>query len=141
MKFLKTNDEMSFVEEELWSTYTVNITDDMLDLTVNNFIKTLSSKIDKYKCAIDSPVLFVFKCDELAEDDITYCKNMVYEILAECIRRDKVNSNWQPKITISNKLDMNMKAQNTMLNYNTVPNILNVKFKKNEKVLYNMIKE
>ena len=66
---------------------------------------------------------------------------MVYEILAECIRRDKVNSNWQPKITISNKLDMNMKAQNTMLNYNTVPNILNVKFEKNEKVLYNMIKE
>ena len=44
MKFLKTNDEMSFVEEELWSTYTVNITDDMLDLTVNNFIKTLILK-------------------------------------------------------------------------------------------------
>ena len=141
MKFLKTNNEMSFVEEEMWSTYTINITDDMLDLTVNSFINALSSKINKYKCAIDSPVLFVFKCDELTEEDISYCKTMVYEVLAECIKGDKVNSNWQPKITISNKLDMNMKAQNTMLNYNTLPNILNAKFEKNEKILYNMIKE
>lgn len=141
MKFLKTNNEMSFVEEEMWSTYTINITDDMLDLTVNSFINALSSKINKYKCAIDSPVLFVFKCDELTEEDISYCKNMVYEVLAECIKGDKVNSNWQPKITISNKLDMNMKAQNIMLNYNTLPNILNAKFEKNEKILYNMIKE
>ena len=108
MKFLKTNNEMSFVEEEMWSTYTINITDDMLDLTVNSFINALSSKINKYKCAIDSPVLFVFKCDELTEEDISYCKNMVYEVLAECIKGDKVNSNWQPKITISNKLDNKM---------------------------------
>ena len=44
----------------------------------------------------------------LTEEDISYCKNMVYEVLAECIKGDKVNSNWQPKITISNKLDNEM---------------------------------
>ena len=141
MKFLNTDESMSFVEHDLYSEYVIEIKDSMLDLTVPEFISTVSRKVKKYNYCKDSPVLFIIKCDELLEEDVEYCRQQIYEIITESIRREKVNNDWQPKLSINNKLDMNMKAQTNLLNYRTLPNILNIKFVKNEKMLYNMIKE
>ena len=141
MKFLKTDDSMSFVEEELYSEYVIEIKDEMLDLSVPDFIHVISRKVKKYNYCTDSPVLFVVKCDELTEEDVEYTKNLVYEIITESITKEKVNKDWQPKLSINLKLDMTMKAQTNLLNYITLPNILNVKFVKNDKMLYNMIVE
>ena len=141
MKFLKTDESMSFVEEELYSEYVIEIKDEMLDLSVPDFIHTISRKVKKYNYCKDSPVLFIVKCDELTEEDVEYTKNLVYEIITESITKEKVNKDWQPKLSINSKLDMTMKAQTNLLNYITLPNILNVKFVKNDKMLYNMIVE
>lgn len=141
MKFLKTDESMNFEEHDLYSEYTIEIKDEMLDLTVPEFIHTIARKVKKYNYCKDSPVLFVVKCDELLEEDIEYCKDEVYEVITESIRKEKVNNDWQPKLSINTALDMNMLAQNNLLNYRTVPNILNIKFVKNDKMLYNMIKE
>lgn len=141
MRFLNTDDSMKLVDEELYSEYVIEIKDKMLDLSVPDFIDALSRKIKKYNYCKDSPVLFTIKCDELLEDDIEYTRNLVYEVIAECISKERVNKDWQPKLTLNDKLDMTMKAKTTLLNHRTVPNILNVKFVKNEKMLYNMIVE
>jgi hypothetical protein len=141
MKFLKTDESMSFVDEDLYSEYVIEIKDEMLDLSVPDFIHTISQKIKKYNYCKDSPVLFVVKCDELTEEDIEYSRTLIYEIIAESIIKERVNKDWQPKLSINSKLDMTMKAQTNLLNYNTLPNILNVKFVKNDKMLYNMIVE
>lgn len=141
MKFLKTDDSMSFVEEELFSEFIIEIKDEMLDLSVPDFIHKVSRRVKKYNYCKDSPVLFTVKCDELTEEDIEYTRNLVYEIIAESIAKEKVNKDWQPKLSINSKLDMNMKAQTTLLNHITLPNILSVKFVKNDKMLYNMIVE
>lgn len=141
MKFLNTDESMSFVEHDLYSEYVIEIKDSMLDLTVPEFISTISRKVKKYNYCKDSPVLFTIKCDELLEEDVEYCRQQIYEIITESIRREKVNNDWQPKLSINSKLDMNMKAQTNLLNYRTLPNILNIKFVKNEKMLYNMIEE
>lgn len=141
MRFLNTDDSMKLVDEELYSEYVIEIKDKMLDLSVPDFIDALSRKIKKYNYCKDSPVLFTIKCDELLEDDIEYTRNLVYEVIAECISKELVNKDWQPKLTLNEKLDMTMKAKTTLLNHRTVPNILNVKFVKNEKMLYNMIVE
>jgi hypothetical protein len=141
MRFLNTDDSMKLVDEELYSEYVIEIKDKMLDLSVPDFIAALSRKIKKYNYCKDSPVLFTIKCDELLEDDIEYTRNLVYEVIAECISKERVNKDWQPKLTLNEKLDMTMKAKTTLLNHRTVPNILNVKFVKNEKMLYNMIVE
>lgn len=141
MKFLKTDDNMQFEEHDLYSEYVIEIKDEMLDLTVPEFISSVARKVKKFNYCKDSPVLFMVKCDELIEEDIDYCRNQICEIITETIGREKVNNDWQPRLAINSKLDMNMKAQTNLLNYRTVPNILNIKFAKNDKILYNMIVE
>lgn len=141
MKFLKTDDSMQFEEHDLYSEYVIEIKDEMLDLTVPEFIGSVARKVKKFNYCKDSPVLFMVKCDELIEEDIDYCRNQICEIITETIGREKVNNDWQPRLAINSKLDMNMKAQTNLLNYRTVPNILNIKFAKNDKILYNMIVE
>lgn len=141
MKFLKTDDSMQFEEHDLYSEYVIEIKDEMLDLTVPEFISSVARKVKKFNYCKDSPVLFMVKCDELIEEDIDYCRNQICEIITETIGREKVNNDWQPRLAINSKLDMNMKAQTNLLNYRTVPNILNIKFAKNDKILYNMIVE
>lgn len=141
MKFLKTDDSMQFEEHDLYSEYVIEIKDEMLDLTVPEFISSVARKVKKFNYCKDSPVLFMVKCDELIEEDIDYCRNQICEIITEAIGREKVNNDWQPRLAINSKLDMNMKAQTNLLNYRTVPNILNIKFAKNDKILYNMIVE
>lgn len=141
MKFLNTNESMNFEEYDLYSEYVIEIKDSMLDLTVPEFISAVSRKVKKYNYCKDSPVLFVVKCDELLEEDIEYCKDQIYEIITESIRKEKVNNDWQPRLAINSKLNMTMNAQTNLLNYRTLPNILNIKFVKNEKMLYNMIEE
>lgn len=141
MKFLKTDDNMQFEEHDLYSEYVIEIKDEMLDLTVPEFISSVARKVKKFNYCKDSPVLFMVKCDELIEEDIDYCRNQICEIITEAIGREKVNNDWQPRLAINSKLDMNMKAQTNLLNYRTVPNILNIKFAKNDKILYNMIVE
>lgn len=141
MKFLKTDDSMQFEEHDLYSEYVIEIKDEMLDLTVPEFISSVARKVKKFNYCKDSPVLFMVKCDELIEEDIDYCRNQICEIITETIGQEKVNNDWQPRLAINSKLDMNMKAQTNLLNYRTVPNILNIKFAKNDKILYNMIVE
>lgn len=142
MKFLNTEDSMNIVEiDDDYSEYIIELKDEMLDLVLPDFIYAISSSVKKYNYCKNYPVLFIVKGDNVSEDDIEYSKNLICEIITESIQKEKVNKDWQPRISLSEKLDMTMKAKTNLLNYNTVPNILNIKFVKNDKVLYNIIKD
>ena len=142
MKFLNTNDRIDIIDiDDIYSEYTIEIKDCMLDLRTSEFIQYISNRVKNYNYCKDSPVLFTIKCDEILEDDIEYIKDLIYEVITESIIIEKTNKDWQPKIEIDNKLDTTMKAKTNLLNYSTLPNILDIKFVKNEKMLYNIIKE
>ena len=142
MKFLNTDDRIDIIDiDDIYSEYIIEIKDCMLDLRTSEFIQYISNRIKNYNYCKDSPVLFTIKCDEILEDDIEYIKDLIYEVITESIIIEKINKDWQPKIEIDNKLDTTMKAKTNLLNYSTLPNILDIKFVKNEKMLYNIIKE
>lgn len=142
MKFLNTDDRIDIIDiDDIYSEYIIEIKDCMLDLRTSEFIQYISNRVKNYNYCKDSPVLFTIKCDEILEDDIEYIKDLIYEVITESIIIEKTNKDWQPKIEIDNKLDTTMKAKTNLLNYSTLPNILNIKFVKNEKMLYNIIKE
>ncbi len=142
MKFLNTDDRIDIIDiDDIYSEYIIEIKDCMLDLRTSEFIQYISNRVKNYNYCKDSPVLFTIKCDEILEDDIEYIKDLIYEVITESIIIEKTNKDWQPKIEIDNKLDTTMKAKTNLLNYSTLPNILDIKFVKNEKMLYNIIKE
>lgn len=140
MKFLDTNGSMDIVEREDYCLKTVTITDSMLDLVVPLYIKNIQEQMGR-EYSENNCYLFKFICDNVSDEDILYTKNLVYEIVAEHLASEKLNKDWQPRPTLVEQLDANLRAQTIFLNHKITPQFLNVVFEKNNVICYNMIKK
>lgn len=140
MKFLNTQNTMNIEEHEKWGNCVFELKDEMLDLIVPEFIKLLEEDLEN-QLFDDKPYLFTYNCDDLTDEDILYTKNMVYEIVADTLRGPQSNKDWQPRPTLLEHLDANLRALTMLLNYEIKPQILNVVFVKNGKILYSLVKE
>lgn len=143
MKFLDTNGSMNIVEREDNDIVKIiiRITDDMLDFNVSQFIDIIKTDLLTAEYNNDKAHLIAFSCDGISDDDILYMRNLVYEIVAEALSGEKLNKDWQPRPTLVDQLDANLRAQTIFLNYEIEPQILNIIFEKDNKICYNMIKE
>lgn len=140
MKFLDTEGTMKIVENDIFSECVICIPDEMLDLSLSDFIEDLTLEIKSHCYINDYPALFNIKCDDMDETDIEYIKNLVCEIIADALSKEQINKDWQPRLELNEQLDMNMKAKTSLLNHKIEPRIFNIIFTKESEVLYSIIK-
>ena len=141
MIFLDTRDTMKFVEHDDYTSVTLNIEDYMLDLPLSDFTNLIHDKVNRFYFDFNTPTLFSVVCNDIAKEDVEYIIPFLMELITESIGLEKVNKNWQPKASISDKLELNMKAQTNLLNYKTNPNILTIHVLRNNEKVYEMIRK
>lgn len=141
MIFLNTNGSMNLMESEVYTTVDFILEDYMLDLSLSEFTKLVYERLSKVYFAYDTPTLFRVISEGIEAEDVEYVLPFLTELMTESLRVEKVNKDWQPRPAISNRLNLNIKAQNNLLNYKTNPEILTIKIYNNDELIYDMIKE
>ena len=145
MKFLKTDDKLEIVETDDFQELIKSFPGSIFDYNFKVFNETIAEYINqvlKYKES--RPVLIVFNCLQLEEEEVQYFSDVCFEYLISNIVTDEKKFEtdlWQPRTEISEQLNMTKDAQSKILNYKSKIEAFNILFKIKNNVIVEMIKE